>query len=331
MPVSADPVFAARLHAHGQPLAIEPVDLAAPGPDEVRVALEYAGVNPVDRYVAEGRVAPDGPLPRTLGGEAAGLLDGRPVLVAGAGLGTVRDGLWAREAVVPRAAVVELPDGVATREAAAMGVAGLTAWNVVHDLAGTTAEDRVLVLGAAGGVGSMIVSLAQALGATVWGQTGSEDKAEVITGQGANRAIVAGAEHLHEVIAELAPTAVFDPLGGPFLAPIVEALAPRGRIVSFGTSAGADVAFNLQSLYRKSGALLGYGGMQLDQDSRRRGLRRALGALADGSLTVVIDDAMPLREVGEAFARLTRRAVRGKLLLDLHSGSSAPRGPRRAA
>ena len=59
--------LAARLHAHGKPLVVEEVDLAAPGDDEVVVEMCFGGVNPVDRYLAEGRMAPDGPLPRTLG------------------------------------------------------------------------------------------------------------------------------------------------------------------------------------------------------------------------------------------------------------------------
>lgn len=304
---------AARLHEHGRPLAVEEVALTTPGPDEVVVELEFAGVNPVDRYVCEGRVAPDGPLPRTVGGEAAGSADGRPVLVAGESLGAARDGVWASAAVVPRAAITELPDGVATREAAAMGVAGLTAWNVVHALAGVTAEDRVLVLGASGGVGSMIVSLCRAAGAEVWGQTGSEDKASWVKELGAQHVVVGGPE----AIGGLEPTVVFDPLGDGFLAPSIEGLAVRGRYVSYGTSAGPEVQFNLQMLYRKTISLLGYGGMQLGREERREGLAAAVAALARGELRVRIDEVLPLEQVMEAFARLTERRVRGKLLLGL--------------
>ena len=167
---------AARLHEHGEPLVVEPVELAAPGPDEVRVELEFGGVNPIDTYTAQGRVGADGPLPRTLGGEAAGTAGGRAVLVSGGGLGAVRDGVWAQVAVVPVHAVTAIPAGVSTQHAGAMGIAGLTALKVVRDLARVTGEDRVLVLGASGGVGSMIVSLARAAGAIVWGQTRSEQK-----------------------------------------------------------------------------------------------------------------------------------------------------------
>ncbi len=245
-------VRAARLKQHGEPLEIEPVEPPQPSDGEVLVQLAFGGVNPVDRYVAEGRVAPDGPLPRTLGGEASGWLNGLPVLVFGDGLGAARDGVWAEAAVVPMTAVFELPDGVDLRDAAAMGVAGLTAWNVVHGVAHVTGEDRVLVLGASGGVGSMIVSLAAAAGATVWGQTGSEDKASLVREQGAEVAVVAGPDQLADALSDYQPTVVFDPLGDGFVAPAISAIAPRGRYVAFGTSAGAEVTFNLQTLYRKA-------------------------------------------------------------------------------
>jgi NADPH:quinone reductase len=313
----ADPIRAARLHEHGQPLAIESVELPAPGEGEVRVEFEFAGINPVDRYVAEGRVAPDGPLPRTLGAEAGGTVEGRPVLAAGEGLGSARDGVWAEAAVVPAAAVVDLPEGVSTRDAAAMGVAGLTAWKVVHECGVVTAEDRVLVLGASGGVGSIIVSLAHAAGATVWGQTGSEEKSEIVRTQGADRAIVAGPEQLGDLLAELEPSVVFDPLADGFVQPALESLAVRGRYVSFGTSAGPEVHLNMRTLYRKMISLLGYGGMQLGREERRAGLVDALEALRAGELKVPIDDVLPLDQVNEAFRRIEQRQVRGKLLLGM--------------
>lgn len=310
-------IRAARLHRHGEPLQIDSLELPEPGEGEVRVELAFGGINPVDRYMAEGSVAPQAPLPRTLGAEASGTLDGRPVLVAGGGLGAIRDGVWAQAAVVPRDSIYELPEGVALRDAAAMGVAGLTAWHVVCEVARVSEGDRVLVLGASGGVGSMIVSLVRSIGAQVWGQTGAAEKAAAIEEDGAERVVVSGADGLEEAIGELAPTVVFDPLGDGFVRPVVEALAARGRIVSFGTSAGPEVQFNLQTLYRKSGSLLGYGGMGLRPEERRSGLEAALAALRDGRLRVRVGEVLPLDQVGEAFRRLLERQAQGKLLLQL--------------
>lgn len=317
MSTASQGLRAARLHRHGDPLVVESIELGEPGDGEVRVELQFGGVNPIDRYTAEGRVSPDGPLPRTLGGEAAGTANGQPVLVAGGGLGATRDGVWAQAANVPRASVVEIPDGVDVRTAAAMGVAGLTAHNVVRRLARVQPEDRVLVLGASGGVGSMIVSLVASIGATVWGQTGSKDKAGQIAGSGASRVLVADPEQLAEPLSELAPTVVFDPLGDGFVAPAIEALTPRGRLVSFGTSADAEVRFNMQSVYRKSLSVLGYGGMQLSVEERRSGLNDALRECKSGELRVQVDAVLALDDVNEAFSRLSERRVQGKLLLDL--------------
>ena len=313
-------VRAARLIEHGRPLAVEEVELLTPSPpagEEVWVDLDFGGVNPIDRYLAEGRVAPDAPVPRTVGGEAAGSVDGRPVLVAGEGLGTARDGVWAQAAVVPAAAVVDLPAGVEPRAAAAMGIAGLTALKCVRAVAEVTETDRVFVTGASGGVGTMIVSLAHAAGATVWGHTGSEQKVGVIAQMGADRVLVGDAEQIAPALAEFQPTVALDSLGDGFMAPLVDAVAARGRIVSYGTSVDAEVTFNLQQLYRKSVSLLGYGGMQLTRAERRPGLQEALRAVADGELKVHIDSVVPLEQVNEAFERLARREVQGKLLLEL--------------
>jgi NADPH2:quinone reductase len=311
-------VRAARLYKHGEPLKVEAVELPEPREGEVLVDLAFAAVNPIDRYTAEGSVAPGGPLQRTLGFEAAGVLEGRPVVVHGEGLGTARDGVWAQAAVVPREAVTDVPEGVDLREAAAIGVVGVTAWNVVHDVGEVRGDDRVLVLGASGAVGNAIVSLAHAIGATVWGQTGSAEKAGVIEEQGADRVIVSGPEQLSEELGDFKPTVVLDALGGGFVDPVLAALAVRGRLVVYGTSAGPEVTFNLRQLYRKRISLLGYGGTALTRDERRDGTQRALEALARRELKLRIDDQLALERVNEAFERMASRTVRGKLLIDLH-------------
>jgi NADPH2:quinone reductase len=314
---SPSTVRAARLREHGKPLVVERVELPEPGEDDVRVELQFGGVNPIDSYIAQGKVVPDAPLPRTLGGEASGTVDGRTVLVAGGGLGAVRDGVWAQEAVVPSGALTAVPDGVDPRDAAAIGIAGLTAWNVVHELGAVSSDDRVLVLGASGGVGTMILSLVRAIGATVWGQTGSKDKAPRIGENGAEQVFIAGADELATALDGFEPTIVFDPLGDGFVQPVLDALVPGGRLVSFGTSAGPEVRMNMQVLYRKGIRLLGYGGMLVGHEERRRGLEAALRAVRDGDLKVQIDTVLPLERVNEAFERIAERRVSGNLILKL--------------
>lgn len=310
---------AARLVAHGEPLSVQEVDLPAPADGEAVLEMAYAGVNPIDRYGALGRVAPDGPLPRTLGVEGVGTVDGRWVVVHGHGLGSARDGTWAGAAVVPVAATVDVPGGVEPLAAAGLGVAGVTAWRAVTELARVTPGDRVLVLGASGGVGSMIVSLVRSIGATVWGQTGSEAKAAWIGSRGADHVVVAGTDGLAAAAADLRPTAVFDALGAGFTGAAVEVMAPHGRLVLFGTSADPSGTVPLQALYRKGLTVYGYGGIIEPPEAVARGIAGALRAVADGRLEVAVDSVLPLARVNDAFERLAGRRVQGKLVLDLRS------------
>jgi NADPH:quinone reductase len=308
---------AARLVEHGKPLEVTEIDLPEPGPDEVVVDMLYGSVNPVDTYRAAGRVNPDAPLPRTLGAEGSGTVDGRTVVVTGHGVGTTRDGIWATRAVVPRSALTDVPLGVDPKKAAAMGVAGVTAWRMVTELGEVTPDDRVLVLGASGGVGSVIVSLAHGIGARVWGQAGSPRSEDWIRELGAERVLITGADDLAAQAAQLQPTAVFDPLGGGFTGAAIEAMAPHGRLVIFGSSAGATGTVSLQALYRSGLRVLGYAGLLSTAEAVSAALSESLQALAEQRLDVVVGSVVPLGAVNDAFQQLTDRRVRGKLVLDL--------------
>jgi NADPH:quinone reductase len=310
--------MAARLVKHGAPLVVEQVELPEPGPGEVLVEMAWGSLNPVDRYGALGEVAADAPVPRTMGTEGAGTSEGKNVLVHGAGIGTKRDGLWATAAIVPVTAITEIPAGVDLEPAATMGIAGATAWRVV-DIAKLTTDDRVLVLGATGGVGSMIVSLALAAGATVWGQTGSESNREWLTELGADGVVVSDAGGLAEASSELNPTVVFDSLGDGFTAGAINLIAEHGRIVLFGTSAAPTGTVPLQLLFRKSLTVFGYGGLIASHESLAESKREALRALAGGTLRVAIGATFPLAQVNDAFDSISNRAVNGKVLLDLRA------------
>lgn len=308
---------AARLVEHGKPLDVAEVDLPVPGGDEAGIEMRYGGVNPVDRYRAAGTVDADSPVPRTLGAEGAGTFGGRPVVVYGHGVGTTRDGIWSTRAIVPRAALIDVPAGVDLQHAAVMSVAGVTAWRTVTELAQVTKDDRVLVLGAAGGVGSVIVSVAHRLGATVWGQSNDPASVAWLQARGADRVVTAGADALASEVGEFQPTVVFDPLGDGFTGAAIGSLAPRGRLVIFGTSAGPAGTIPLQTLYRSALRILGYGGLRDSGEVLGAALATALRALADGRLDVAIGKMMPLSQVNEALELLAARKVRGKLVLDL--------------
>jgi NADPH2:quinone reductase len=309
---------AARLSSHSEPVRIVDVELPDPGPDEALVLLAFAAVNPIDTYIARGLVAPDAPLPRTLGSEAAGTLHGAPVHVSHGSLGRSRDGVWATAAVVPVTAIFPLPQNVPLETAASVGVAGITAWGVVVDKAGIGPEDRVLVLGAGGGVGLPIVSLAAGLGAEVRGQVRTAGKADAVRAVGAADVVVTDAAGLRDSLAGWTPTVVIDPLGAGFAVEGIRLLEPRGRYVCYGTSAGAEVTLDLQKdLYRRGIDVLGYGGATLPESERIAVTRNVLTALGDGRMQIPVGSVLPLSEIQAAFELLGRHAVTGKLLLDL--------------
>ncbi len=241
---------------------------------------------------------------------------GRRVLVHGHGIGTRRDGTWANAVVVPRAALVDVPDAVDLRVAATVGVAAVTAWRVVHDVARAGPDDRALVLGAAGGVGSVIVSALGGVGATVWGQTTDPRRRDWIVARGADEVVTTDAGGLADAVRALEPTLVFDALGDGFTGAAVTALAPGGRLVIYGTSADAVGELPLQQLYRKGITISGYGGLGEPPDVLHAAMDRTLAALADGRLHVAVD-TMPLADVNEGLRRLEQREVLGKLVLDV--------------
>jgi NADPH:quinone reductase len=304
---------AARVHRFGDPLQVDDLPDPQPGAGEVVVDIEFVAVNPLDVWVTQGTVAGGSqPLPFIPGMEAVGVVDGRRYVIDASDLGTSRDGLYRERAAVPKAALLPWREGVDPAQAAAMPVTGRTAWWLVNDVAPVKKGDRVIVLGASGGVGSLLVQLAKARGAVVWGQTSSRDKADSITAAGADRAVVASAGDLAAQLAELAPTIAFDALGGKFTGMLVAALEKGGRIGLYGTSSNPEATLDLRTLYRKGVSLLPG---SVPPDRQRAAVEAALAELAAGRLRVPVDEVLPLDRAAEAHRRILTKAVRGKLLL----------------
>lgn len=283
------------------------------GPGEVLVEIEFIGVNPLDVWMTKGTVAGGYQrLPFIPGLEAIGTANGRRYVIYGSSMGFTRDGLYRERAAVPKEALFPLPDGVEPVQAAVMPVAGRTAWWLVNEVAPVKEADRVIVLGASGGVGSMVVQLAKARGAIVWGQTSSLDKIECVTAAGADQVVVANAHDLATQLAELAPTIAFDALGGGFTRALIEALGPGGRIGIYGTSSNPEATLNLLTLYRKGVSLLPG---SVPPDRSRSAIESALVELAAGRLHARVDEVLPLDRACEAHRRILDKSVRGKLLL----------------
>lgn len=302
------------------PLVAE-TELREPSDGEVVVDMHYASLNPLDTYVIKGAVGGEAPRPRTLGVEGAGMWDGRPVVVHGSGLGIVRDGTWAGQVVAPQDALVPVPDGVDLRAAAAAAVVGTTAIRVTLDVGRIEEPDRVLVLGAAGGVGQAVCSLVRAAGAQAWGQTGSPDKLDAVAAMGATPLLATTAKELAAAAEPLVPTVVFDALGGAFTGAAVDILAPYGRLVTYGTSVGPDSTLSLRAVYRKNLVIAGYGGVAEPPERIRAGTEMALRALREKDLVIPVHEIYPLDQVGAALDALIGRTARGKILLDVRSAA----------
>jgi NADPH:quinone reductase len=298
----------------GQPLRLREVEDPRPEPGEVLLEVEYASVNPLDVWVCAGQL-PAARTPLIPGVEGSGRVGGRPVVAHGHGLGIRRDGTYAQRAAVPAAACIALPDEVDLAQAAALGVAGVTAWRLVHEVAPLGPDDRVLVLGASGGVGSLLLQLASAAGAEVWGQTSSPAKAAAILEDGAHDVWALEDDGLADARPPLTPTVVFDPLGDGYTALAVRILETGGRLALFGTSAGSRAELELRELYRKGLSLLGYSGLASTPEQLAAALRACIEAVAAGRLRVRIDEVLPLERGEEAHKRIRERRVRGKLLL----------------
>jgi NADPH2:quinone reductase len=305
-----------RQLVYGEPLVLQNVPEPVPGPGEVVIDIKRAAVNPLDVWVSRGTVAAAGPLPRTGGSEGAGVTEeGRRVAFRGAGIGVARDGSYAERIAVPAAGLADVPDAVTDAQAAGVGVAGVTAFDII-ELAGVEAGMTVLVLGASGGVGSYTVQMARARGARVIAQTSREDSVAGLL-ELADDVVVSSGDDLGTRLGDLGPglDVVFDPLGGPFSEPAAKALGRGGVMVVFGASSGPSFSISSADFYRKSGRILGYGGLGSNTAELSAKSAHVLQLLAAGELQAVATTELPLEDVNEAHARIVERRAGGKLLL----------------
>ena len=306
-----------RQLVYGEPLVLQTVPEPVPGPGEVVIDITRAAVNPLDVWVSRGTVAVAGPLPRTGGSEGAGVTEeGRRVAFRGAGIGVARDGSYAERIAVPASALADVPDSVTDAQAAGVGIAGVTAHDIV-ELAGVEAGMTVLVLGASGGVGSYTVQMARRRGARVIAQTSREESVAGLL-EVADEVVVSSGDDLETRLRDHGVAnvdVVFDPLGGPYSEPAARAMGRGGVMVVFGASAGPTFSIASADFYRKTGRILGYGGLGSNTAELSSKAAQVLELLAAGALKPVATTELPLEDVNEAHARIVERRAGGKLLL----------------
>jgi NADPH:quinone reductase len=311
---------AVRLSAFNTPLVLDQnAAEPSPGDGEFLVELIYAAVNPLDVWTCQGNFAAITTLPHIPGAEGVGRRsDGTLGLVNGGGVGIARQGTYAERIAITEASWVPIPQTTDPQIAGSVAVAGVTAWQCLHHCAHVQASDTVLVLGASGGVGSMAAQLARSVGAHVIGQTSSASKTPSVTATGAHEVIVAGdGDALIAAMGDRKATVVIDGLGGTFTGASISVMAPFGRLINYGTSAGVDVTLQMRNLYRNGITLQGYTGLLLTPQQRAESVAAVFAAVDAGSLKIAVDAVLPLADAPAAHTRILNRQVEGKLLLDV--------------
>ncbi|NYJ03459.1 NADPH2:quinone reductase [Nocardioides thalensis] len=322
-------MHAIRLHEHGPAdnLRLEELPDLDPGPGEVRIAVEAAGVHLLDTTLRKGEPGPFPalPLPTIPGREVAGVVDrvgagvpdewlGRRVV---AHLGMVPGG-YAEQAVCDTGLLHAVPDGVDPAAAVAAIGTGRTAQGIL-ELDPPTSDDVVLVPSAAGGLGWLLAQSARRVGAQVVAAAGSPDRAAALDGLGADLVVDYGAPGWDEKVRasyDGGVTLVYDGVGGAVGRTALELLAPGGRLVMFGYSSGAATRLTTDDLVSRGISA----GWSLGPRMQRLpggipGLAaRALARVAAGEWEPLVT-AYPLADAARAHDDLEGRRALGKVVL----------------
>jgi NADPH:quinone reductase len=314
----------------GDPSELRPAEVPRPDPAEGEVLVEVhaAAVNRSDVLNARGSFSST-TLPRIPGRDFAGVLvEGPRELVGtevwgtgGGELGFIRDGSHARYLAVPTNAVVPKSASISLEEAAASGLAYVTAGSALLELGGVSAGETILVTGAAGGVGSAAVMIARWKGARVVGAI--KDESERATAERVGVEVIVDTSREEVTSAVLAATdergvdLVLDAVGGPLFEPALNSLGEKGRMVVITTTPGKQhVSFDLLDFYRKGLRLFGLMTSFLDAGGSAAVLRDLSPGFDKGILRApAIAERYPLEQAGKAYARVESSEVAGRVLL----------------
>jgi NADPH2:quinone reductase len=317
----------------GEPSALRPKEVPRPEPkggDEVLVEVRAAAINRSDVLNVRGSF-PVTTLPRIPGRDFAGVvmegpreLLGAEVWGTGGGeLGFTRDGTHAEYVALPQGAVVRKPEELSFEEAASCGLAYLAAGMGVLDLGGLSPGERVLITGAAGGVGSAAVMISRWKEASlVVGAVKDVSEVERAKDAGAHAVIDTSREDVRGAVMEATGgegvDLVLDAVGGPLFEPCLSGLAQRGRMVVLASTGEPRVSFDLFDFYRRELRLLGLMTSRLDAAGSGSVLRSLLPGFKEGVLRPPpVAERYPLEEAGEAYARVESGAP-GRVILLMH-------------
>lgn len=319
---------AIRFHATGGPdvLTLETVDVGAPGPNEVRLRQTAIGLNYIDTYHRSGQYPL--PLPSGIGQEAAGVVEAIGAGVQGLHAGDRvaycggAVGAYATDRIMPADKLVKIPDGIDDVTAATLMLKGLTVQYLFRQTFPLKGGETILFHAAAGGVGLIACQWAKALGVTMIGTVGSDEKAALAKANGCAHTIVYTREdfvaRVKEITGGKGVPVVYDSIGKDTFMKSLDCLSPRGLFVNFGASSGPIEAFNIGLLAQK-GSLYATRPTLFTYASTRE----SLNAMADelfalvraGKIKSEARQQFPLREAAAAHRALESRATTGATVL----------------
>lgn len=318
---------AIRIHEHGGPevLSYEDLPVPEPGPGQAVVKIEAAGVNFIDIYFRTGLYPAE--LPITNGQEGAGIVtavgNGVTDVSVGDRVGfTGIHGSYAEYAAVAANRLISIPDGIATKTAAAAMLQGMTAHYLSRSTFKVDSSHTALIHACAGGVGLLLVAMAKKFGARVIGTCSTEEKAAKATAAGADEVILYTQQDFESECRRLTGgqgvDVVYDAVGKSTWEGSLNSLKPRGMMVTFGNASGpvpplAPLELTKRgSLYLTRPSLFAYVASREDLEWRASDV---FEWIRSGDLNIHVGGEFPLSEAAEAQTRLAGRKTMGKLVL----------------
>jgi NADPH2:quinone reductase len=318
---------AIRIHTVGKPdvMQWEDVEVGDPGPGQVKLRQEAVGLNFIDVYHRTG-LYPQ-PLPFTPGTEGAGV-----VQAVGPDVTNVKKGDrvayagpiggYAEERLIDADRVVKLPKEISTDQAAAMMLQGMTAQMLLRSVFPVAKGDTILVHAAAGGVGLIMCQWAAALGATVVGTVGTEEKAELAKAHGCAHPIVYSKQDFVAEVNRITDgeklPVVYDSVGRDTFMRSLDCLKVRGLMVSFGNASGPVEPFSplvlsqKGSLYLTRPTLFHY---VASREQLENSARELFEVVAKGKVKIEVQQRFALKDAAEAHRALQARETTGSTIL----------------
>jgi NADPH2:quinone reductase len=318
---------AIRVYEYGGPekLRWEEIQVSAPGEGQVLVRNTAVGLNFVDTYQRSGLYQI--PLPFTPGAEGAGVIEAVGPKVKEFKVGdhvaySSPIGAYAEVLLRPADRLVKIPAGIDDKTAAAMMLKGLTSQYLLRRTYRVKKGDTILMHAAAGGVGQILCQWARALGATVIGTVGSDEKAALAKKAGCKHVIVTSREKFVERVKQITQgkgvPVVYDGVGKDTFMDSLDCLAPLGLMASFGNASGAVTQFNPGVLAQK-GSLFLTRPTLITYTASREGLlsaaRELFAVVKSGKVKIAINQTYPLREAAQAQRDLESRKTTGSTVL----------------